>query len=196
MRIANGVASVFAAAGLLVAACSGGEEQAQANPCNPCAPNPCAANPCAQGASVDPARVTQGSNQLHTGTPEAQLLARGSELWNDPSLSGSGGIACSTCHVDNYQQMQATFAQPYPHAVAMASARAGVAQVNAAEMVQLCMVIPMGADPLPWNSVELAALTTYVRDIQRGFDPSAAAGQANPCNPCGGGNPCNPCGGT
>jgi hypothetical protein len=75
----------------------------------------------------------------------------------------------------------------------MAKQRAGLDEVTAAEMVQLCMVIPMGAQPLVWNSVELAALAAYVEDIQQGFDASMAPG-ANPCNPCAG-NPCNPCGG-
>ncbi len=193
MRTLSHTAYLLTAAALTLTACAGGEEQAQANPCNPCAANVCnPCNPCAAG-SVDPALITQGNATLHTGTPQAQMVARGRELWNDKSLSSSGGVACSTCHVNNYGQMQATFAQPYPHEVAMVKQRAGVNQVNAAEMVQMCMVVPMAAQPLPWNSVELAALTAYVKDIQKGFDPSMAAG-ANPCNPCGA-NPCNPCGG-
>jgi hypothetical protein len=86
--------------------------------------------------------------------------------------------------------MNASFAEPYPHTVAMAKERAGLEKVNAAEMVQLCMVIPMQAQPLDWNSVELAALSEYVTSIQSGFQAM------NPCNPCAGQNPCNPCAGT
>ena len=92
--------------------------------------------------------------------------------------------------------MNATFAEPYPHPVAMASDRLLVDEVTAAEMVQLCMAVPMNAEPLDYSSVELAALTAYVLELQKGFDGSAAG--MNPCaaNPCAA-NPCaaNPCGG-
>ncbi len=183
MRIVSRSAYLVPAAALMLGACGGGEQQTQAQPCQPCAPE----------QMVDASMVRQGDNALHSGTPQAQLVARGGELWDDMSLSGSGGVACSSCHVNNYGQMQASFAEPYPHQVAMAKQRAGLDEVTAAEMVQLCMVIPMGAQPLVWNSVELAALAAYVEDIQQGFDASMAPG-ANPCNPCAG-NPCNPCGG-
>ncbi len=36
-------------------------------------------------------------------------------------------------------------------------------------MVQLCMVVPMSADPLPWDSEELAALTAYVVALREDF---------------------------
>jgi cytochrome c len=170
-------------------------------PANPCAANPCAANPCA-ATGVDPARVRQPAGvKLRSGDPE-ELRAEGKRLWNDPELSGSG-LACASCHTavgNSITQMQATFAEPYPHRVAMA-ADAGLAEVNAAEMVQLCMMVPMGAQPLPWDGKELAALVAYVSSLQEGFEPSAvpahpcAAGM-HPCNPCGsrGANPCdNPC---
>jgi cytochrome c len=160
------------------------------------AANPCAtANPCAATQpDLDPARVTQGDRMLNAGgLDDAALIARGGELWNDNSLS-TNGSACSTCHVGNYALIKATFAEPYPHPVAMAKNRAGLDQVNAAEMVQLCMIVPMATEPLAWDSQELAALAAYVEHIRPGFDPTAAAGGANPCNPCGG-NPCNPCGG-
>jgi cytochrome c len=87
--------------------------------------------------------------------------------------------------------MAATFARPYPHRVAMPHEQAGVDQVNAAEMVNFCMIVPMNDEPLPWDSIELAALTAYVEHLQEGFQPSAGSA-ANPCNPCGAANPCNP----
>ena len=89
------------------------------------------------------------------------------------------------------------------HGMVMAMAtEMGLKQIHADEMVQLCMVRPMEAKPLAWNSKELAALTAYVVDIQKSFKP--VAGAANPCaakNPCAGKNPCaakkcgpkNPC---
>ena len=73
-------------------------------------------------------------------------------------------------------------------------------EVNAAEMVQFCMNVPMMSDPFPWDSRELAALTAYVEHIQAEYDPKTAgtlapnpcAMKRNPCNPCGGKrNPCS-----
>lgn len=187
------------AAMFVVAACSSGEQASQSASANPCAANPC--NPCMAAATdFDASLVTQpeGMALNDGGHPVDHLVAMGEELWNDVTLSGGGATACSTCHVNKYGLMQPSFAEPYPHYVAMAKTRAGLDQVNAAEMVQLCMTIPMQADPLPWDAVELAALSTYVESIQSGFDASAAGG-ANPCNPCAANpcaaNPCNPCGG-
>ncbi len=67
-------------------------------------------------------------------------------------------------------------------------------EVNAAEMVQFCMLVPMGGNALDWHSSDLAALTAYVESIQPGYEPVAGVGGgANPCNPCGGkANPCSP----
>ncbi len=181
----------------------------KANPCNPCAgkANPC--NPCG-GARVDPARFQQPAGATLASGSAAELLAEGERLWNDRSL-GRSGLACGTCHFQKYAQMKPGFARPYPHAVEMVQQQSGVAQVNAAEMVQFCMLQPMQAEPLAWTSRELAALTAWVKHIQPGYRPmggtapnpcNPCAGKtnpcgANPCNPCAakGANPCNPCGG-
>ena len=202
---------LIAASVFLLAACSGGEQEAQsaasnpcmaANPCNPCAAanpcmaanpcNPCAAanpcNPCASSEMmIDGSMITQGHRELNAGGHSgAELTAMGEELWSDKSLSSAGATSCSTCHMGGTGMMSESFAKPYPHYVAMAKDRAGMDQVTAAEMVQLCMVIPMANEPLEWNSVELAALTSYVETLQDGYG-------MNPCNPCAGANPCNPC---
>jgi len=153
------------------------------NPCNPCAGNP--RNPCG-GAAVKKEQFLRGSKEL-SGQADVAL---GSKLWNDRTL-GKTGLACSSCHVGQYALMNATFKQPYPHRVAMPYQQAGADQVSAAEMVQFCMLVPMGTDPLPWESDELASLAAYVESIQAGYTPVAEA--ANPCNPCGAKNPCNPC---
>ena len=162
---------------------------AQSNPCNPCAgANPC--NPCGAGR-VDASRFKQPSGtRLASGEP-AELVVLGEQLWNDRSL-GSSGIACSTCHIDGYGRMNASFAAPYPHHVAMPAQQAGVSEVNAAEMVNFCMIVPMMDEPLAWDSRELAALAAYVEEIRPGYRPVDAAG-SNPCNPCAGKNPPNPC---
>lgn len=152
-------------------------------------------------------KIVQGGRQLDTHEMSgAELAAKGAELWQDPSLSGGGTTSCSTCHSDEgTAMMNASFAEPYPHPVAMAKDRAGLDQVTAAEMVQLCMAIPMNAEPLDYGSLELAALTAYVKNVQASYRPPAA-GRMNPCdavNPCDAANPCdavnpcaaNPCGG-
>lgn len=165
--------------------------KATCGPKNPCgAKNPCAArNPCAAKAALRPAgyRPRKGS--------QAELVAAGKTLFSDTKLS-TNGMSCNTCHQGN-AAFQATFAKPYPHAVGMTSDM-GIKQVHADEMVQFCLITPMAAKPLPWNSRELAALTAYVVDLQKGFKPTAAG--ANPCaakNPCATKNPCaakNACG--
>ena len=191
--------AAFTAMALILGACAKEASEPEPMASNPCAANPCAANPCGGGMPMlDAALITQGSNKLATGA-KATLVAEGKKLWSDTKLSSTGSVSCATCHVGNYGQMQNTFASPYPHQVAMAQDRAGLAQVNAAEMVQLCMVVPMGSDPLPWDSRELAALTAYVEDIRPGFKPGMGGAGMNPCaaNPCGAMNPCampkNPC---
>ena len=81
-------------------------------------------------------------------------------------------MACQTCHTNN-GLFQLGFATPYPHEVAMALDRAELAKVDAEQMVQLCMVVPMAAEPLPWDSTDLAALTAYVLNVQKSFKPWA-----------------------
>lgn len=186
---------VAPAALVLLAACSPAQDEGDEAAANPCAANPCAGG----GGDLDASLISQGDRVLNTGgLSQTELVAMGEKLWNDKSLSGSGQTSCSSCHVGNYAMMNATFAEPFPHYVKMGKDRAGLAEVSAAEMVQLCMVVPMAAQPLDWNSVELAALSAYTESLQSGFDASAAGGAMNPCaaNPCAA-NPCaaNPCAG-
>ena len=169
--------------------CGGG---AFAKVMNPCGGNPC--NPCGAG-KVEASRFKQHRGVKLAGGRHRDLMAQGKELWNDRTL-GKSGLACASCHIDNYGQMQPSFGKPYPHYVAMPHQQAGVSKVNAAEMVQFCMLVPMMDEPLDWDSSELAALTHYVESIQSGYHPVSTA-SANPCNPCSmkKRNPCNPCGG-
>lgn len=125
----------------------------------------------AMAQSLDPEKVTQPEGTDLYQAPQAELVARGKELYGDASI-GESGLSCSTCHQD-YGQYKDTFKQPYPHFVNMAKAKAGLDQVNAAEMVQLCMVVPMQTDPLPWQSEELAALAAYVKDERKRFAAQA-----------------------
>jgi hypothetical protein len=110
------------------------------------------------GARVDGDRVRQPAGIAFASGRRRDRVAEGEKIWNDRDL-GKSGLACSSCHVNSYGQMQSAFAKPYPHRVAMPAQQAGLDQVNAAEMVQFCMIAPMMSEPLPWGSRELAALT-------------------------------------
>lgn len=187
---------------------------AAANPCsmnhNPCAMkkhNPCGKkmnmeNPCAgKVAHIDPKLITRPANKkIFTGLSRAKLVEHGRKLFKDTSLSPNG-TTCNDCHSTNHL-FNATFIKPYPHSVSMAKERAGVdSKLNADEFVQFCMLAPMAAQPLPWESKTLAALAAYVTDIKQPAFVKWAA--KNPCalkkvaaaNPCGKKmhNPCNPC---
>lgn len=120
-----------------------------------------------EAVAQDKADLTQPEGWALPDGDRAALVARGAELYDDPSI-GESGSACSTCHVD-YQNYKDTFLEPYPHQVAMGLNMFDMEEVTAAEMVQLCMVVPMGSNALPWESEELAALTAYVEDEQERF---------------------------
>lgn len=117
--------------------------------------------------SLDPAKVTQPDGVQLAEGDQQELLAHGKQLFADPSI-GESGLSCTNCH-QNFGQYKETFEKPYPHFVQMAKGKAGLDEVNAAEMVQLCMVVPMQTEPLPWESKELAALTAYVKDERQRF---------------------------
>lgn len=117
--------------------------------------------------AIDPAQVTPPEGVTLHEAPAAELEGRGAELFQDTSLS-TNGMACATCHAD-LAQYNDGFAEPYPHAVGMAGDMAGLDQVTAAQMVQLCMMVPMATQPLPWDGVELAALTAYVEAERERF---------------------------
>ncbi|MDX1512568.1 MAG: hypothetical protein R3174_02390 [Gammaproteobacteria bacterium] len=126
----------------------------------------------------------------------AKLVAEGKRLWHDTSLS-TNGLSCNSCHVNN-AALNATFAKPYPHEVAMPKQMAGVGKIHADEMAQFCLLVPMQSKTLPWGSRELAALAAYTLELQKSFKPNpcAAKNPCNPCNPCAvkkACNPCNPC---
>jgi cytochrome c len=126
-------------------------------------------------------------------------VAYGEKLYKDPTLS-SNGLSCETCHQGG-NLFQASFASAFPHQVAMAKDQFGMSQVFLDEMVQICMVAPMAANALGWESKELAALTAYIETLQASFKPNPCAANpcaANPCaaSPCAATNPCavkNPC---
>ena len=97
----------------------------------------------------------------------AELRALGEKLFNDNSLS-SNGLSCATCHTNGMVYLD-TFKNQYPHFVAMGKRDFGMDMVHLDEMVQICMVAPMAAEPLGWGSKELAALTEYTLQEQQKY---------------------------
>lgn len=126
-------------------------------------------------AFVGPAAVAAGDPAAQVTRPAgykpmAGDAVFGEKLFNDTKLS-TNGMACATCHA-NHGAFQASFANPYPHTVAMAKEQLGRKTVHLDEMIQVCMVMPMDAKPLPWDSKELAGLTAYLLTVQKTFRPS------------------------
>ncbi len=94
----------------------------------------------------------------------------GEKLFTDTKLS-TNDMACASCHA-NHSAYSDSFAKPYPHTVVMAKEQLGRKTVYLDEMIQACMVMPMAAKPLPWNSKELAGLVAYLQIQQKSFKPS------------------------
>lgn len=97
----------------------------------------------------------------------------GKRLWKDAKLS-TNGLSCNTCHA-KHGAFQASFGLPYPHTVKMAKDQLGRNEVHLDEMIQACMIMPMEAKSLPWNSKELAALVAYTQRVQKTFKPSVTS---------------------
>jgi hypothetical protein len=135
---------------------------------------------CAAGGKLDPKLVKRPAGYTPAKLTNG-LVAKGWKLFKDTSLS-SNGLSCNTCHIGNASYND-TFKSPYPHFVQMAKDRFDLDQVEADEMVQMCMVIPMAAQPLAWNSTELAALTAYVEKVRTTTFNGAVGGGAK-CGAC------------
>jgi hypothetical protein len=168
------------------------------NPCNPCAVKqpcqPCGAQPCQPcGAAmkVKPIRA----EKIKTLD---EAIRYGKKLWKDPSF-GSSGLSCNSCH-EAGKTYTRTVLQPYPHFVNMPND-----VVTLDQMINFCMINPMKADPLPYDSKEMTALSAYfqnvsLKEVKSAFGPMpchpcAMKHPCQPCavNPCAAKNPCNPC---
>lgn len=109
--------------------------------------------------------VRPSGYQAATGDPGV-----GRALFNDTTLS-TNEMSRASCHV-KHRAFSASFAKPYPHQIAMARTQLGLKKVFLDEMVLVCMLMPMAAKPLPWNSKELANLSSYVTELQKSFKPA------------------------
>lgn len=119
------------------------------------------------GAAADPKLIKRpaGYRPSYPSTPEA--IAAGGKLFRDTSLS-TNGMSCASCH-DGGKSYQPSFAQPFPHKMAMAAQTYGVKQLHLDEAIQVCMVGPMAAKPLPWKSSELANLVAFMEVEHKKF---------------------------
>jgi len=95
------------------------------------------------------------------------LVRKGEKLWGDTSL-GTSGLSCSSCHPDG----AGLKGGPWPKFIKMADDTYTVDQ-----MINFCMINPMKAKPLEWNSKKMTALAAYI-DINSGkgvpvVDPNA-----------------------
>lgn len=182
LGFALGGAPIFAVASCAPCSSRSRNSKPASSPCaarNPCAAksqssprNPCAAAPGETGTKVDRKQVTRPSNYKPYQASQNELVNEGERLWKDTKLSGNG-LTCNSCH-QNHSSFSPTFANKYPHPVAMATAQAGVKEVHLDEMIQFCMVVPMSTKPLGWESKSLAALTSYVATLQTSFRPPAS----------------------
>ena len=159
-----------------------------ANPCNPCAAkNPCMMkNPCAPGNVCNPCGASNPPLRNKAFKSNMKAVKLGKKLWNDPKL-GTSGLSCNSCH-SNGMQLNLDKVGPFPHYVAMPND-----VVTLDQMINYCMLNPMKADALPWESMEMTAMAAYYQHLVKKHNKGAL----NPCaaNPCAMKNPCaaNPC---
>lgn len=115
---------------------------------------------------LDPETVRQPAG-FAVPAGDKDLIVKGETLFKDTSLS-TNEMACASCHAD-FGAFNDTFKEPYPHRVQMAKDRTGLDPVTAAEMVQLCMMVPMDSKPLDWDGEKIKALTAYVVQLREQF---------------------------
>jgi len=118
-----------------------------------------------QAGGIDKELLVRPAGSVAWQGDRAELVKTGEKLWHDPSLSKNNKTTCAGCHKDNKRMFKKSFLEPYPHYVKMPAKKADLDSISAESMVQFCMVAPMKAEILPWDSVELAALTAYTEDV-------------------------------
>ena len=81
-----------------------------------------------------------------------QVLKKGARLWNDTKL-GTSGTSCASCHPNGALLSP----KPYPRHIKMTGDI-----VTLDQMINFCMINPMKAKPLNWNSQKMTALAAYI----------------------------------
>jgi len=113
-------------------------------------------------------RAMQGDD---FGNPGMLWVARGEKLWSE--AAGKSSKACAACHGEARSSMKGVAAR-YPRF------DPGAARVvNLEGRINLCRTGSQGADPLPYESDELLALTALLAHQSRGAPVSVALDPRN-----------------
>jgi len=116
-----------------------------ANPCNPCA------MPSGQGTSHNtPIRP-------HAFDTFQQAVALGQKLWSDDEHLGENGVSCLSCH-SGFDKLHFEANQNFPHFVPMTGD-----VVTLDQMINYCLLNPMGGKALDPNSREMTAMAAFYR---------------------------------
>jgi hypothetical protein len=156
----------MAISSVLVMGTSGLQAGPCASRCRPkCAASSKALSKCGAKASSTLIQRPASFKPNYVSDPNSVKL--GEALFKNSKLSSSG-VSCATCH-DGGKGYNSTFAKPYPHRVAMAFETYGLSTVHLDEAIQMCMMGPMAAKPLPWGSHELNNFVAYMGEQQKAF---------------------------
>ena len=110
-------------------------------------------------------QAPRGMSARLSSSPGA--VKAGGKLFRDTLLS-TNGMSCASCY-EGRKSYQPSFAQPFPHKMAMAAETYGTRQLHLDEVIQFCMVGPMAAKPLEWRSAELANLAAFMSEEHKKF---------------------------
>lgn len=134
--------------------------------------------------TMDPEIITRPANYRPYRGNLTDLRAYGKKLYRDQRLS-TNGQSCNSCH-QNFSNFTLEFTRSYPHRVAKAVLLTGKERIQLDEMIQLCILSSMEAQPLIWNSRTLAALVAYTEKVQQDFRTAlteATCPDDIPCDP-------------
>jgi L-cysteine S-thiosulfotransferase len=109
---------------------------------------------------LDMSRETQAMQQDDTANPGMLWVADGEAIWNEKA--GARGQSCADCHADAAASMKGVAAR-YP---AYSTERGR--PIDLQGRINLCRESKQNATPLPLESRELIALSTYVAHQSRG----------------------------
>lgn len=123
--------------------------------------------------------------------PERNQVAYGKGLFNEPKL-GTTGATCNSCHPNGGTIGGAFLEMPIPSLYGAAPSfpkfkQAAGREITLAEMVNLCIEIPMKGKPLKVDSEEMKALEAYLHTLKGTYVPTPDVGGAAEAPAYGGG---------
>lgn len=111
--------------------------------------------------------TTQAMEDDDFQNPGMLWVETGKQLWS--TVDGATGKSCQSCHGDAAKSMKGV-ATAYPKF----NARLGKV-IDMEQRINVCRETAMQAKPYPWESRELLALTTYIKNLSRGMPMNVAA---------------------